>query len=379
MKQAGSTSPVFVLDEIDKLGGEHRGDPSSALLEVLDPEQNVAFRDHYLGLPYDLSQVLFLATANHEGAIPPALRDRMEIIRLSGYSVVEKLHIARRHVIPRALEAAGLEPSDLPLSPRALRTIVEEYTREAGLRELERQIARLARKRARKIAERGRGPTPMIVARRLSRHLGAPPFQRDASLAHDADPIGAATGLAWTPWGGEVLHVEAQAMPGKGTLTLTGQLGDVMRESAQTALSCARARTGENDQYSDREIHIHVPAGAVPKDGPSAGVTMATALASLFAGVPVRRDVAMTGEITLRGRVLPVGGLKEKLLAAARTPSIKTVIIPAGNVGELDDLPRAQRNHLRERLAIVGAETLDDVLAAALVSPSQRRKSARGA
>ncbi|MGZ3406471.1 MAG: endopeptidase La, partial [Polyangia bacterium] len=322
MKSAGTINPVFVLDEIDKLGADFRGDPSSALLEVLDPEQNSTFRDHYLGVAYDLSKVLFIATANASDPIPKALGDRMEVIRLAGYAEEEKLEITRRHVLPRQLHAAGLDAESFKLSDTVLRLIITEYTREAGLRDLERQIARIARKVARQEVEdreaKKKTSKVTITAEKLRKYLGppqAPHLDRSAAV----DEVGAATGLAWTPYGGEVLEVEAQWMPGKGSLILTGQLGDVMKESAMTALSYARARAGslglKEGFYAEREIHIHVPAGAVPKDGPSAGVTMACALVSLLTGQPVRRDVAMTGEITLRGRVLPVGGLKEKLLA----------------------------------------------------------------
>ena len=370
LKQAATVNPVFVLDEIDKLGADFRGDPSSALLEVLDPEQNGTFRDHYLGVAYDLSKVLFIATANAADPIPKALGDRMEIIRLSGYSEEEKLEITRRHVLPRQLQAAGLDEESLRLTEPALRTIITDYTREAGLRDLERQVARIARKVARKeVEDRERGKKIAritITPGNVSKYLGpalAPHLAREGGV----DEVGAATGLAWTPYGGEVLEIEAQWMPGKGSLILTGQLGDVMKESAMTALSYARARAGslglKEGFYAEREIHIHVPAGAVPKDGPSAGVTMACALVSLITGQPVRRDVAMTGEITLRGRVLPVGGLKEKLLAAARAGVVQ-VIVPADNARDLEQLDGKAMRGVR----IVLARTMDDVLAAALKS-----------
>jgi ATP-dependent Lon protease len=374
MKQSGSVNPVFMLDEIDKLGVERTGDPSAALLEVLDPEQNHAFRDHYLGLAYDLSRVMFVATCNHAAAIPAALRDRLEVIELSGYSEGQKLAIARRHLLPRQLEAAGLGPDEVSFSPLALRAVVRGWTRESGLRELERQIGRVCRRIARRIVERRVDdsspgeprPAVRVTARSLERRLGPPPHLDVAGVPGAEPAVGVAVGLAWTPWGGEVLSIEAQSMPGKGSLLLTGQLGDVMRESAQAALSWARAHAGSlglpEDFFASRELHVHVPAGAVPKDGPSAGATIATALVSLLSGRPVAAGVAMTGEITLRGHVLPVGGLREKLLAAARVPHLTTVIIPEGTLREVAHLPRT----LRERLRIVGAGTLDALLAVAV-------------
>ncbi len=379
LKQAGTINPVMVLDEIDKLGNDFRGDPSAALLEVLDPEQNATFRDHYLGVAYDLSQTLFIATANAADPIPKALADRMEIIRLAGYDEDEKLEIAKRHVVPRQLDAAGLDGAALEFTPAALRAIVADYTREAGLRELEQKVAQICRKVARRVVESreagGAAEAVTIAPAMLRKFLGAP--HPHVGQAAEADEIGAATGLAWTPFGGEMLRVEAQWMPGKGSLILTGQLGEVMKESAMTALSYARARAAslglKAGFYAEREIHIHVPAGAVPKDGPSAGVTMACALVSLIAGRAVRRDVAMTGEITLRGRVLPVGGLKEKLLAAARA-GIECVIIPEGNARDLEELPQKS---IRE-MKIVQARTMDDVLAAALRAPEKKRSRVSG-
>ena len=368
MKSAGTVNPVFMLDELDKLAHERTGDPSAALLEVLDPEQNAAFRDHYLGLPYDLSRVMFLATCNHAAAIPPALRDRLEVIELSGYSEQQKLAIARRHLVPRQLEAAGLAARDLAFSVAALRVMIREYTRESGLRELERQIGRTCRKIARRVAEQGRAAAPVKVsAKSLERRLGPPTYPSELPGAPGSEAaVGVAVGLAWTPWGGEVLQVEAQLMPGKGTLVLTGQLGDVMRESAQAALSWARARAAElglpEDFFGAREIHVHVPAGAVPKDGPSAGATLATALVSLLTHTPVAAGIAMTGEITLRGHILPVGGVREKLLAAARQSSLHTVIVPEANLRELGRLPR----HLRERLKVIGVRGLEELLAIAV-------------
>ena len=350
MKQAGSKNPVFMLDEVDKLGSDYRGDPSAALLEVLDPEQNHAFRDHYLGVPYDLSKVMFIATANLADTIPAPLRDRMETLRLSGYSEEEKLAIAEKFLVPKQIAEAGLSERDLSLGRPALRKIISEYTREAGLRELERQIAHLARKMARRLVESGVAPArgrkassgraAAVSAEDLAKLLGPPKFIPDERQR--VDEVGIANGLAWTQAGGEVLHVEAQMMPGKGNLILTGQLGEVMKESAQAALSFARVQATRlglrSDFLADREIHIHVPAGGVPKDGPSAGVTMACVLVSLVSGIPVRRDVAMTGEITLRGRVLPIGGLKEKLLAAVRA-GMRVAIVPATNMAELSEIP----------------------------------------
>jgi ATP-dependent Lon protease len=379
MKQAASVNPVFILDEIDKLGADFRGDPAAALLEVLDPEQNASFRDHYLGVAYDLSRVLFIATANATDPIPKALYDRMEVIRIAGYDEDEKLEIARRHVVPRQLEAAGLDEESLKLPPATLRAIVGDYTREAGLRDLERQVAQICRKVARQVAEetdRGKRPTKISVAPgQLRKYLG-PPHPR-LGQQNEIDEVGAATGLAWTPFGGEVLRVESQWMPGRGSLILTGQLGDVMKESAMTALSYARARSSslglKAGFYAEREIHIHVPAGAVPKDGPSAGVTMACALVSLLTGQPIKRSVAMTGEITLRGRVLPVGGLKEKLLAAARA-GMSAVIVPEGNARDIEALPEKSIRGLR----VILARTMDDVLAAALLESKTTRSRLRG-
>ncbi len=375
MKQAATVNPVFILDEVDKLGSDFRGDPSAAMLEVLDPEQNHTFRDHYLGVSYDLSKVLFVATANAVDPIPRALYDRMEVIRIAGYSEEEKLEIAKHHVVPRQVSSAGLEADSVKFPTATLRAIITDYTREAGLRELERQVARICRKIARQVVEHGERSKGVITvtAGELRKYLGAPMHAR-FDVKKGRDEIGAATGLAWTPYGGEVLEVEAQWMPGKGSLILTGQLGDVMKESAQTALSYARARAAslglKESFFADREVHIHVPAGAVPKDGPSAGVTMACALVSLLTGQPVQRHVAMTGEMTLRGRVLPIGGLKEKLLAAARA-GIHTVIIPEGNAHDLDDLPEKVRNDLK----IVQVRTVDEVLAAALKSTSKTQRA----
>jgi ATP-dependent Lon protease len=374
LKQAGTNNPVLLLDEVDKLGSDVRGDPSAALLEVLDPEQNHTFRDHYLGVSFDLSKVMFIATANLPETIPPPLRDRMETLRLSGYSEEEKLVIAERYLVPKQITEAGLTANEIVVGRDVVRRIVSEYTRESGLRELERLIAQLGRKVARRVVEQretagGGKPAskksggPVIDVEELSKFLGPPRYLPEERRG--TDEIGTVNGLAWTPYGGEVLHVEAQTMAGKGSLILTGQLGDVMKESAQAALSFARAYALTlglgTEFYAGREIHIHVPSGAVPKDGPSAGVTMACALVSLIAGVPVRHDVAMTGELTLRGKVLPIGGLKEKLLAAARA-GITTCIIPAGNAPELAEMPP----HVMNKLTVKPVRTVDEALEIAL-------------
>ena len=360
MKQAGSSNPVFMLDELDKLGNDFRGDPSAALLEVLDPEQNHAFSDHYLNVPFDLSSVLFICTANLLDTVPPALRDRMEVINLSGYTNEEKLEIARRFLIPRQLQEAGISGDLLDVSNDAVLRIIEQYTREAGLRNLEREMASICRKVARKVAD-GRTARTRITRRNLHQYLGPPRFLTETQ---EQNEIGVATGLAWTSAGGEVLHVEASLSKGRGNLTLTGQLGDVMRESAQAAVSYARAHAKhlglEENFYQKQDIHIHVPSGSIPKDGPSAGITMGTALISALTRRPVSRNVAMTGEITLRGRVLPVGGLKEKCLAAFRS-GVETVAIPFQNQKDLEDIPRPLRN----KLHFILARNMNDVLAAA--------------
>ncbi len=373
LKQAGSNNPVFMLDEIDKLGADFRGDPSSALLETLDPEQNHAFSDHYINLPFNLSNVMFIATANLIDPVPSALRDRMEVITLSGYTEEEKLEIAKRYLIPRQTKENGITDALVSFSDEAIKTVIAKYTREAGLRNLEREIGSICRKVARKVAE-GKKQRTMINASAVARYLGPPKYLREAEM--ETNEIGVATGLAWTPVGGEVLFVEVTTMRGKGGLTLTGQLGDVMKESAQAALSYVRSKAGEfhlaEDFFTNLEIHVHVPAGAIPKDGPSAGITMATALVSALTRVAVRRDVAMTGEITLRGKVLPIGGLKEKMLAAIRA-GITTIIIPEQNRKDIEEIPR----HILKKVTIVSANTIDDVLKLALekypltsVSPS---------
>ncbi len=364
LKQAGTNNPVFMLDELDKLGSDFRGDPSSALLEVLDPEQNNSFSDHYINLPFNLSNVMFIATANQMDTIPGPLRDRMEVISLAGYTEEEKLGIAKRYLVPRQVKENGITDEIISFSEEALRTLIAKYTREAGLRNLEREIGSVCRKVARKIAEGG-GKHFAITAGTVAKYLGPPKFLREEEM--ERNEVGVVTGLAWTPVGGEVLFVEASVMKGKGGLTLTGQLGDVMKESVQAALSYIRARAVElqlpEDFYATMDIHVHVPAGAIPKDGPSAGVTMATALVSALTRIPVRKDVAMTGEITLRGKVLPIGGLKEKILAAARL-GVNTVVIPLQNFKDLEDVPKT----ILKKLKIVTATSIDDVLAVALES-----------
>jgi ATP-dependent Lon protease len=374
IKNAGSNNPVFILDEVDKIGMDFRGDPSAALLEVLDPEQNHSFSDHYLNVAFDLSRVMFITTANLVDPIPSALRDRMEIIRLAGYTEDEKLEIVRRHLLPRQLQENGLKPGQMRLSPEVLKQVIVYYTQEAGLRNLEREIGSLCRKVARRIAEGEKGPFPVTRAN-LHRYLGPPRFLPDAEL--EKDEIGVATGLAWTQVGGETLAVEATLMRGKGQLTLTGQLGEVMRESGQAALSYARSRADRlnlpPDFYETLDIHIHVPSGATPKEGPSAGVTMACALISALTQIPVKRDVAMTGEITLRGKVLPIGGLKEKAIAALRA-RIKKVLIPEANKKDLVEIPK----NIKRRLKFVAVTNMDEVLREALVrSPFAAPKKVR--
>lgn len=372
IKQAGSNNPVFMLDEIDKVGADFRGDPSAALLEVLDPEQNHAFSDHYLNLPFDLSNVLFICTANLLDPVPAALADRMEVIQLSGYTNEEKLEIALKFLIPRQLEDNGISKSHLEFSNDALLRIISQYTKEAGLRNLEREFASICRKVARKIAE-GKEEPARVTRANLHLFLGPPKFLPEAE--QEKHEIGVATGLAWTSAGGEVLYVEASLSKGRGNLTLTGQLGEVMKESAQAAVSYARSHAKklgiEEDFYQKLDIHIHVPAGAIPKDGPSAGITMATALISALTKRPVSRDVAMTGEITLRGRVLPIGGLKEKCLAAFRA-GIRTIVVPDRNHKDLDEIPKP----LRRKLTLVIANNMSDVLKAALLNKEIGKKSA---
>src|SRR4026207_1241167 len=372
VKQAGSNNPVFMLDEIDKVGADFRGDPSAALLEVLDPEQNHAFSDHYLNVPFDLSNVLFICTANLLDPIRAALADRMEVIQLSGYTNEEKLAIARKYLIPRQFTDNGISPSHLEISNDALLRVIAEYTKEAGLRNLERELASICRKIARKVAE-GKTDLTRLTRGNLHLFLGAPKFLPEAEQEHHE--IGVATGLAWTSTGGEILYVEASLSRGRGNLTLTGQLGDVMKESAQAAVSYARAHAKElgieADFYQRLDIHIPFPAVAIPRNGPSAGIPMAPALISALTRRPVSRDVAMTGEITLRGRVLPIGGLKEKSLAAFRA-GIKTIIVPDRNEKDLDEIPKP----LLRKLRWVIAKNMSEVLSVALIDrrgPGRKR------
>ena len=375
LKRVGTRNPVFMLDEVDKVGSDWRGDPSSALLEVLDPQQNYAFRDHYLDVDFDLSQVMFIATANTLDTIPAPLRDRMEIIQLDGYTEYEKVEIAKGYLVPRQIKANGLYEGEIQFQEDALRQIIRDYTREAGVRNLEREIGRVIRKVATKVASgelitsNGNGAaaaqTVSIGAAQVREYLGKPKFYFEATLR--TEKAGVATGLAVTPVGGDVLFIEAARMPGKDRLTLTGQLGDVMKESAQIALSYIRAHAHElgidSTKFNDADIHLHVPAGAVPKDGPSAGVTMVTALVSLLTDRPVRAEVGMTGEVSLQGHVLPIGGLKQKILAAHRA-GLRTVIFPKRNDADLDDVPE----DVRREMTFYMTETIDEVLAHALSS-----------
>ncbi|WP_240893919.1 endopeptidase La [Limisphaera ngatamarikiensis] len=362
IRRAGSRNPVLMLDEIDKLGSDFRGDPASALLEVLDPRQNHAFVDHYLDVPFDLSQVMFICTANVMDTVPAPLRDRMEVIELHGYTDREKLEIARRYLVKRQLQEHGLKNGQCRFTQPALRRIIQDYTREAGVRELERQIAAICRHVAARVA-RGEITSFTVTPQQVETILGPPRYIHETRLTSGRP--GVVTGLAWTPTGGEILHIEALAYPGKGNILLTGQIGDVMRESAQAALSLVKSRARQlgipTDAFKDMDLHIHVPAGAVPKDGPSAGVAMFTAIASLFSNQPVRPDIAMTGEITLRGIVLPIGGLKEKSLAALRA-GIRTVIIPKHNEKDLAELPP----EVKQQIQFHPVETVDEVLALAL-------------
>jgi ATP-dependent Lon protease len=371
IRDAGAMNPVLMIDEIDKMGADVRGDPSSAMLEVLDPAQNSSFRDHYLDLPLDLSRVLFLCTANVLETIPPALLDRMEVIQLSGYTEEEKLHIARRYLLPRQIEAAGLPEGTLEVDDDGLRTVIAEYTREAGVRQLERRLGAIARRIARRVAE---GDTsPVVVGPAKAREILGPERIHSEVKRRTSEP-GVATGLAVTSAGGEILFVEAQVMPGSGKLTVTGQLGEVMRESAQAAVSFVRARSAAlgldlaDDFFSTHDVHLHVPAGAVPKDGPSAGITMATALVSALSGREVSDDVAMTGEITLTGQVLPIGGVKEKVLAAHRA-GIGRVVLPRLNEDQLADLPAG----LTDEVRITFADRIEEVLDVALDGSAARR------
>jgi len=383
IKQAGTNNPVFMMDEVDKVGADFRGDPSAALLEVLDPEQNVAFTDHYLGVPFDLRNVMFITTANLADPILPALKDRMEIIEISGYTEEEKLHIANKYILPRQLDEHGIGKRYLEFTDEAILKVIQSYTREAGLRNLEREVATICRKVAREVAE-GKKVLTRVTGASLYRFLGAPKFLPEPE--QEKDEVGVATGLAWTQTGGDILYIESTMMRGKGSLSLTGHLGDVMKESAQAALSYARSRGTslgiKEEIFAKHDFHIHVPAGAIPKDGPSAGITMATALISTLTRAAVRRDVAMTGEITLRGKVLPVGGIKEKALAARRM-GIKTVIVPTKNDKDVKELPA----NVKRGLQFVYVDHMDQVLNVALVKrasarrptavPAERRVAAR--
>lgn len=360
---AKTRNAVYLLDEIDKMSTDFRGDPASALLEVLDPEQNNAFSDHYLEIPFDLSEVMFITTANNEDEIPYSLRDRLEIINIPGYTEYEKLQIAQLFLLPKQLDKHGFKKSDIKISEKAMKKLIKEYTHEAGVRSLEREIASICRKVALNLVYSKNTKRIKITLKNLENYLGIPKYKIDKIEKEDA--IGLATGLAWTEIGGEVLSVETIVMPGKGKLTLTGQLGDVMQESGKAALTYARSRATkfkiDNKFYENCDIHVHIPEGAIPKDGPSAGITMATSLISSLTEIPIRKDVAMTGEITLRGRVLQVGGLKEKILAAYQS-GIKTIIIPQDNIKNLDDLP----NDVKKRLKIITVNNLDEVLKNAL-------------
>ena len=366
MKKAGTKNPVFMLDEVDKMASDFRGDPSSALLEVLDPEQNSNFQDHYLDVEYDLSQVLFVATANVLHTIPGPLQDRMEVLRLHGYTEAEKIEIAKQYLVRKQLEGTGLSDKNISFSDDALTEIVRSYTREAGVRNLEREIGNVCRKVARRVVKSGAKHKEAITKENIADFLGVVKF-RD-SQAHEKNEVGLVTGLAWTEVGGSILSTEVQVLDGKGKLTLTGQLGDVMQESAQAALSYIRSRSHQlglpRDFYRNVDIHVHVPEGAIPKDGPSAGITMATALASALTKIPVRRDLAMTGEITLRGKVLPIGGLKEKLLAAHRA-GIFEAILSNENEKDVAELP----DNLKKAMKLHFVETMDEVLKIALESP----------
>ncbi|HEY2001010.1 MAG TPA: endopeptidase La, partial [Acidobacteriaceae bacterium] len=366
MKKAGTKNPVFMLDEVDKMASDFRGDPSSALLEVLDPEQNSNFQDHYLDVEYDLSQVLFVATANVLHTIPGPLQDRMEILRLHGYTELEKIEIAKQYLVKKQLEGTGLSDKNISFTDEALTEIVRSYTREAGVRNLEREIGNVCRKVARRVVKSGAKHKEAITIENIADFLGVAKF-RD-SQAHEKNEVGLVTGLAWTEVGGSILSTEVQVLDGKGKLTLTGQLGDVMQESAQAALSYIRSRAHQlglpRDFYRNVDIHVHVPEGAIPKDGPSAGITMATALASALTKIPVRRDLAMTGEITLRGKVLPIGGLKEKLLAAHRA-GIFEAILSNENEKDVAELPE----NLKTAMKLHFVETMDEVLKIALESP----------
>src|SRR5690349_21163580 len=366
MKKAGTMNPVFLLDEVDKMSMDFRGDPSAALLEVLDPEQNHTFLDHYLDVEFDLSHVMFICTANVLHTIPQALRDRMEVLQLAGYTELEKVEIAKKFLAPKAVEGVGLTRDNISFADEAFQAIIQRYTREAGVRNLEREISSICRKIARKVVVQGKGFKEEISAEKVTEYLGVPRFRN--TMAEETNEIGIATGLAWTEVGGEILVTEATLMPGKGHLTLTGKLGDVMQESAQAAMSYVRTKAEEfgipKDFNRKADVHVHVPEGAIPKDGPSAGITLATALVSALARVPVRKDVCMTGEITLRGKVLPIGGVKEKVLAAHRA-GVKNIILPKDNEKDLADIPK----NVLDTLNVYMVQTMDEVLKIALAEP----------
>jgi ATP-dependent Lon protease len=380
LKRAGTRDPLFMIDEIDKMGSDPgRGDPSSAMLEVLDPEQNAAFLDHYLDIPFDLSRVFFVATGNVLDEVPGPLRDRMEVVTLSGYTREEKFHIARRHLIPRVLEGSGLDASHIEVTDEGLRAVIDGHTREAGVRSLERLLARVARKVAYRVAAE-KAPRTVVGAAEVERLLGPPVFEDETRAREPA--VGVSTGLAWTAGGGSLLFVEATSMAGTGHIHITGRLGEVMRESVEIAMSWVRSHAGdlgvEDGAFARRDVHVHAPEGAVPKDGPSAGVTLVTALASLFTGKPVRTDLAMTGEVTLKGRVLPVGGIKEKVLAAHRA-GLRRVLLPEGNRKDLRDVPEEVLAEMEVEFAGDVARVLDSALLAVILPDVSVRASRRGA
>ncbi|MBN2503113.1 MAG: endopeptidase La, partial [Anaerolineales bacterium] len=374
LRRVESNNPVFMLDEVDKLSSSFQGDPASALLEVLDPEQNSEFRDHYLEVGYDLSQVMFITTANWIEAIPGPLRDRMEVITLSGYTEGEKIEIAKGYLIPRQLRENSLHPAEICFTDAALTTIIRSYTREAGVRNLEREIGAICRKVVTRVAL-GKTDLLEVDSEKVRQFLGRPKYFWTEELTTRTSLPGVAAGLAWTPTGGDVLFIEATRMPGSKGFLLTGSLGNVMQESARAALSYVRSRTAdlglETNFFAESDIHLHIPAGAQPKDGPSAGVTMATALVSLISGRPVKAEVGMTGEITLRGQVMPVGGIKEKVLAAHRV-GLKTVLLPERNAGDLEDLPE----EIRDKMNFIFVRTVDEVLEAAL-EPAQKKSKTK--